>query len=126
VAGFGATLPEHLWYLFLPALTLALQLSAVLIRNLRSQVILTMRSDFVRTARAKGLPDRVVLFQHTVRNALLSTVTIFGLQFGFLLGMELAQNLLADQQEWVRILVALGAGVLGAGRWWPGSAAATC
>jgi len=86
VAGFGATLQEHVWYLFLPALALALQLSAVLIRNLRSQVILTMRSDFVRTARAKGLPDRVVLLQHTLRNALLSTVTIFGLQFGFLVG----------------------------------------
>ncbi|HLZ26225.1 MAG TPA: ABC transporter permease [Chloroflexota bacterium] len=86
VAGFGANFQEHVWYLFLPALTLSLQLSAVLIRNLRSQVILTMRSDFVRTARAKGLPDRVVLLQHTVRNALLSTVTIFGLQFGFLVG----------------------------------------
>ena len=58
----------------------------MLIRNLRSQVILTMRSDFVRTARAKGLPDRVVLLRHVLRNALLSTVTIFGLQFGFLVG----------------------------------------
>jgi peptide/nickel transport system permease protein len=86
VAGFGATFQEHIWYLFLPALTLSLQLAAVLIRSLRSQVIITMRSDFVRTARAKGLPDRVVLLQHTLRNALLSTVTIFGLQFGFLVG----------------------------------------
>jgi peptide/nickel transport system permease protein len=86
VAGFGATLQDHVWYLFLPALTLALQLSAVLIRNLRSQVILTLRSDFVRTARAKGLPERLVLLQHVLRNALLSTVTIFGLQFGFLVG----------------------------------------
>jgi peptide/nickel transport system permease protein len=86
VAGFGETLQDHIWYLFLPALTLALQLSAVLIRNLRSQVIVTMRTDFVRTARAKGLPDRLVLLQHVLRNALLSTVTIFGLQFGFLVG----------------------------------------
>src|SRR3981081_3217991 len=86
VAGFGATFQEHIWYLFLPALTLSLQLASVLIRNLRSQVILTMRSDFVRTARAKGLPERMVLLQHTLRNALLSTVTIFGVQFGFLVG----------------------------------------
>jgi peptide/nickel transport system permease protein len=86
VAGFGNTLRDHLWYLFLPALTLSLQLSAVLIRNLRSQVILTMRSDFVRTARAKGLLERMVLVRHVLRNALLSTVTIFGLQFGFLVG----------------------------------------
>jgi peptide/nickel transport system permease protein len=86
VAGFGETGPEHIWYLFLPALTLALQLSAVLIRNLRSQIILTLRSDFVRTARAKGLSETLVLLRHVLRNALLSTVTIFGLQFGFLVG----------------------------------------
>jgi peptide/nickel transport system permease protein len=86
VAGFGETFQEHVWYLFLPALTLALQLSAVLIRNLRSQVIHTLRSDFVRTARAKGLPERMLLLQHVLRNALLSTLTIFGLQFGFLVG----------------------------------------
>jgi peptide/nickel transport system permease protein len=86
VAGYGTTFQEHVWYLFLPALTLALQLAAVLIRNLRSSVILTMRSDFARTARAKGLPERVVLLRHVLRNALLSTVTIFGLQFGFLVG----------------------------------------
>jgi peptide/nickel transport system permease protein len=86
VAGFGNTLQEHIWYLFLPALTLALQLSAVLIRNLRSQVIATSRSDYVRTARAKGLHERLVLVRHVLRNALLSTVTIFGLQFGFLVG----------------------------------------
>ncbi len=86
VAGFGETFPEHVWYLFLPALTLALQLSAVLIRNLRGQIILTMRSDYVRTARAKGLPGSLVLLRHVLPNALLSTVTIFGLQFGFLVG----------------------------------------
>ena len=86
VAGFGNTFQEHIWYLFLPALTLSLGLSAVLIRNLRSQVILTSRSDFVRTARAKGMHERIVLFQHVVRNALLSTVTIFGVQFGYLVG----------------------------------------
>jgi peptide/nickel transport system permease protein len=86
VAGFGATFQEHIWYLFLPALTLSLQLASVLIRNLRSQVIYTGRSDFVRTARAKGLPERLVLTRHVLRNALLSTVTIFGLQFGFLVG----------------------------------------
>src|SRR5438094_1385607 len=86
VAGFGETFPQHVWYLFLPALTLALQLSAVLIRNLRGQIILTLRSDYVRTARAKGLPGSLVLLRHVLRNALLSTVTIFGLQFGFLVG----------------------------------------
>jgi peptide/nickel transport system permease protein len=86
VAGYGETFAQHVWYLFLPALTLALQLSAVLIRNLRGQIILTMRSDYVRTAHAKGLSSSIVLLRHVLRNALLSTVTIFGLQFGFLVG----------------------------------------
>src|SRR5207244_2364667 len=86
VAGFGNTFQEHVWYLFLPALTIGLQLAAVLIRNLRSQVIITSRADFVRTARAKGVTERLVLVRHVLRNALLSTVTIFGVQFGFLVG----------------------------------------
>ncbi|HEY1297103.1 MAG TPA: ABC transporter permease [Chloroflexota bacterium] len=86
VAGFGTTFTDHVWYLFLPAFTLALGLSAVLIRNLRSSVIATTRSDYVRTARAKGLLERMVLVRHILRNAVLSTVTIFGLQFGFLIG----------------------------------------
>lgn len=86
VAGFGETMLDHVWYLFLPALTLALQLSAVLIRNLRNQIIATTSADFVRTARAKGIHERLILTRHVLRNALMSTVTIFGLQFGFLVG----------------------------------------
>lgn len=86
VAGYGVTFPEHIKYLFLPSLTLALQLSAVLIRNLRSQMINTLDSDFVRTARAKGLSNRTVLIAHVLRNALVSTVSLFGLQFGGLVG----------------------------------------
>ena len=57
VAGYGETFQDHLRYLFLPALTLALGLSAVLIRNLRGQIILVMRADYVRTARAKGVSE---------------------------------------------------------------------
>lgn len=86
VAGYGKTFPEHIRYLFLPALTLSLQLSAVLIRNLRSGIINLLDSDFVRTARAKGLSNRTVLISHVLRNALVSTVSIFGLQFGALVG----------------------------------------
>ena len=86
VAGFGEGFSGHLWYLFLPAFTLALQLSAVLIRNLRSQIISAMYSDYVRTARAKGLTSRAVLLTHVLKNALISTVSIFGLQFGYLVG----------------------------------------
>src|SRR5262249_53933991 len=61
VSGFGRDFQEHVWYLFLPAATLALHLAAVLIRNLRSQIIGVLRADYVRTARAKGLaPGRVM------------------------------------------------------------------
>ncbi|MGI8689135.1 MAG: ABC transporter permease [Thermomicrobiales bacterium] len=86
VAGYGETFTQHLHYLFLPALTLSLQLSAVLIRNLRSGIINLLDSDFVRTARAKGLTNRTVLVAHVLRNALVSTVSIFGLQFSGLVG----------------------------------------
>ena len=86
VAGYGETFLQHLRYLFLPSLTLGLQLSAVLIRNLRSGIINTLESDFVRTARSKGLTNRTVLLAHVLRNALVSTVSIFGLQFGALIG----------------------------------------
>jgi peptide/nickel transport system permease protein len=86
VAGYGSTFPEHLKYLFLPALTLSLQLSAVLIRNLRSGIINTFDADYVRTARAKGLRNRTVLIAHVLRNALISTISIFGLQFGDVIG----------------------------------------
>lgn len=86
VAGYGATFTDHIHYLFLPALTLSLQLSAVLIRNLRSGIINLLDSDFVRTARAKGLTNRTVLVAHVLRNALVSTVSIFGLQFSGLVG----------------------------------------
>jgi len=86
VAGYGENFPQHLRYLFLPSFTLSLQLSAVLIRNLRNGIINTLDSDFVRTARAKGLNNRTVLVAHVLRNALVSTVSIFGLQFGALVG----------------------------------------
>jgi peptide/nickel transport system permease protein len=86
VAGYGRSFSDHLWYLFLPAFTLALQLAAVLIRNLRAQIITVQFSDYVRTARSKGLSERLVLVRHTLRNALIPVVTIFGLQFGYLVG----------------------------------------
>jgi peptide/nickel transport system permease protein len=86
VAGYGKTFQEHLWHLFLPALTLALGLSAVLIRNLRGQIILVQRADYTRTARAKGVSENGILQKHVLRNALMPVITLFGLQFGYLVG----------------------------------------
>jgi peptide/nickel transport system permease protein len=85
VGGYGDTWPERLHSLFLPALTLALSLSAVLMRNLRASVIEVLDAEYVDFARAKGLGPRLVLFRHVLRNAIISTVTLFGLSIGTLI-----------------------------------------
>jgi peptide/nickel transport system permease protein len=71
--------------LILPAATLGAALAAILTRMVRSSMIEELGSDYVRTARAKGLPERRVLFRHAFPNALVPIVTILGLQFGTLL-----------------------------------------
>jgi len=67
--------------LVLPVCTLALALSAILVRITRSAVLEVMREDFIRTARAKGLSRRATLWRHVLRNALIPVVTIMGLLF---------------------------------------------
>jgi peptide/nickel transport system permease protein len=70
------------WHLVLPTLTLSLVYLAQYSRLARSSMLDVLGSDFIRTARAKGLADRVVLYKHALRNALLPVVTVLGLQFG--------------------------------------------
>jgi peptide/nickel transport system permease protein len=77
-AGFGRALAA----LILPAIALGVVQAAILTRVARSALIETLNEDFIRTARAKGLSDRVVLYKHALRNALLPVVTVLGLQFG--------------------------------------------
>ena len=84
VSGRGG--PDHL---VLPALTLGLGMTALLIRILRTNLLRVMGEDYVQTARAKGLSERSVWLKHTLRNALLSLVTIASLQFGSLLAGSL-------------------------------------
>jgi peptide/nickel transport system permease protein len=69
----------------LPALTLGMALAGVLTRMTRAAMLDVIRSDYVRTARAKGLPPRRVLFRHALRNALIPVTTVAGLQLGALL-----------------------------------------
>jgi peptide/nickel transport system permease protein len=71
--------------LLLPALALGLFQSAVLVRATRSAVLDVMREDFVRTARAKGLPETRVIALHTLRNAMIPIITVIGLQLGQLM-----------------------------------------
>ena len=86
VGGYGEGFLDHLYHLFLPAVTLALSLSAVLMRNLRSAIIGVVDAEYVQFARSKGLAPRLVLLRHVLRNALISTVALFGLSIGTLLG----------------------------------------
>lgn len=86
VGGYGEGFLDHLHHLFLPAVTLALSLSAVLMRNLRASIIGVVGAEYVDFARAKGLSARLVMVRHVLRNALISTVTLFGLSIGTLLG----------------------------------------
>jgi ABC-type dipeptide/oligopeptide/nickel transport system permease component len=72
-------------HLILPAITLGAALAAILARMVRTSVIEELSSDYVRTARAKGLRESAVLFRHAFRNALIPILTIIGLQFGTLL-----------------------------------------
>ncbi|MGH2534402.1 MAG: ABC transporter permease [Thermomicrobiales bacterium] len=72
--------------LILPTITLAAPAAAVLARMTRSTVLEVLGQDFVRSARAKGLRERVVVVRHVLRNALIPVITIIGLQFGGLLG----------------------------------------
>ncbi|HZO19880.1 MAG TPA: ABC transporter permease, partial [Gemmatimonadaceae bacterium] len=79
-SGFGR--PE---FLILPALALGTRSIAFLARMTRSAMLEVLNSDFVRTARAKGLRERVVLARHALRNALIPIITVLGLDFGYYL-----------------------------------------
>jgi peptide/nickel transport system permease protein len=81
----GGGVLQGLLALALPAVALAAVQTAILARVTRSAVLETLREDYVRTARAKGLNRRQVLWGHVLRNALIPVVTVMGLQFGNLI-----------------------------------------
>jgi ABC-type dipeptide/oligopeptide/nickel transport system permease component len=71
--------------LVLPAITMGASLAAILTRMVRTSMLEELGQDYIRTARAKGLPERDVVYRHALRNALIPVVTVIGLQFGALL-----------------------------------------
>jgi peptide/nickel transport system permease protein len=73
-------------YLILPAVTVGLGSAGLIARLTRSAMLETLAQDYVRTAQAKGLRERVIILRHAFRNALLPIVTIVGLQTGYLMG----------------------------------------
>jgi peptide/nickel transport system permease protein len=76
---------DALEHLILPSITLALPLIALISRMVRSSMLEVLRQDYVRTARAKGLTERLVVGRHAFRNAIIPTVTVIALSFGWLL-----------------------------------------
>ena len=77
--------PSNLWSIVLPVLTLAALSTAVQTRMTRSSMLEVIRQDYIRTARAKGLAEKIVVYKHAMRNALIPVVTVVGLQVGQLL-----------------------------------------
>lgn len=74
------------WHLLMPGITLSIYSIGLVSRLVRTTLIDIMQLDFIRTARAKGLRDQVILYRHALRNAMIPTVTVLGLQLGGLLG----------------------------------------
>ena len=89
VSGFGETPVQHLSSIVLPGLTVALALTPILIRSMRTSMIGVLDSDYVVTARAKGLSSRRVIMAHTLRNAAVSSITVLGVNIAYLVGSTL-------------------------------------
>jgi peptide/nickel transport system permease protein len=85
VSGAGVGVGGFLLHLVLPAITLGLGVAAILTRMVRTSMLEELGQDYIRTARAKGLPERTVVYRHALRNALNPVLTVLGLQFGSLL-----------------------------------------
>jgi glutathione transport system permease protein len=89
----------------LPSLTLGAAVAAVMARFTRASFIEVLHEDFVRTARAKGVPERLVIIKHCLRNALIPVVTMMGLQFGFLLGGSIVVEVVFNWPGLGRLLI---------------------
>jgi peptide/nickel transport system permease protein len=86
ISGFGTGFVQHVEHVFLPAVTLAVPFSTVLIRSLRSRVIENVGSDYVTTARLKGIPWSTVVRRHILPNSILPLIVVFGVNLAFLVG----------------------------------------
>jgi ABC-type dipeptide/oligopeptide/nickel transport system permease component len=85
LAGSPNAFVDAIWHLVLPAVVLGYTATAIIARMMRSSLVEELGQDYVDAARAKGLPERVVVRRHARRNALLPTITVIGLMFGILI-----------------------------------------
>jgi len=86
VSGYGSGFFGHLHAMFLPALTVAIALSPVVIRSLRASMLNVLGAEYVTTARSKGVPGHRLFLRHVLRNAVIPAVTVLGINIGFLIG----------------------------------------
>jgi peptide/nickel transport system permease protein len=92
-SGYGEGFTGHLRSLTLPALTVGLYLAPILLRTLRVGIIETLSAEYVEAARARGLAEGRILFKHVLKNSAIATVTVLGLNVGFLLsGLVVIEN----------------------------------
>lgn len=104
--GWLPTVGADSWrHYILPSIALGAGVAAVMARFTRASFVEVIQEDFVRTARAKGLDERVVIFKHCLRNALIPVVTMMGLQFGFLLGGSIVVETVFNWPGLGRLLV---------------------
>ena len=104
-AGSFSDPAENLRHLFLPALTLGLLMTAYITRMTRSSILETIREDYVRTAYAKGVMDRVVLYKHVLRNALIPIVALGGLYAVVLIGSSVMVEIVFSRPGLGKLMV---------------------
>jgi len=104
--GWLPTVGADTWrHYILPSLTLGAAVAAIMARFTRSSFVDILKEDYVRTARAKGLAESIVVLKHGLRNALIPVVTMMGLQFGFLLGGSIVVEVVFNWPGMGRLLV---------------------
>lgn len=95
-SGYGEGAAGHFRSLTLPAVTVGLYLAPILLRTLRIGIIEALGTEYIEAARARGLNERRIVLKHVLRNSLVSTVTVLGLNIGFLLsGLVIIENVFA-------------------------------
>jgi len=100
ISGYGT------WrHLFLPALTIGITDAALLARMVRSSMLEVIRQDYIRTARSKGLPERVVINRHALRNALIPIITLLGLRIGGVVGGSVVVEIVFARPGLGRLMV---------------------
>ena len=104
--GWLPVVPDGTWKSYvLPSLTLGAAVAAVMARFTRASFVEVLNEDFVRTARAKGVHEPMVVLKHCLRNAMIPVVTMMGLQFGFLLGGSIVVEAVFNWPGLGRLLV---------------------